>query len=277
MRGISTVTGKADGLAIMTNQERVVSHLEEVLAADRKLLDRFDRVTRENIHEIRGINSGLYHAAVELADSIPPEPRLKRCNDLANNIVALSQILSARIDFINYLADESLLEIDFGTVQIYKKFDKMTRCFMAMAGRRNVNLVMRGSSYLSSFGPRSLVELVAYLLLDNALKYSPPYKDVQIEVNDRKNSVEACLTSIGPRILDEEVNRIFEIDYRGKLAQESGKSGSGIGLHVLKSLVDRAFLGTIELVRGDEQLTINNVPYDLVSFRVMFPVLTAPD
>jgi hypothetical protein len=107
VRGISTVSGKTEGLSLVSEPARVVSHLEAVLEADRNILERFDRVTRQNIHEIRGLNTSLYHAAIELSNQSQNEV-LGRSSELAGNIVALSQIISARVDFINYLYQVSL-------------------------------------------------------------------------------------------------------------------------------------------------------------------------
>lgn len=271
VKGVSKISGKSEGLTIFTEQRNVERHVEKIIIAERRMLDRFDQLTRQNIHEVRGLNGGIYHAAEELRGAIPDEPKLRRVADLAGNIVALSQILAARLDFINYLTDESFTEADFGNVPVYKKFDKMTRCFTAKAAKNNVSISIRGTSFGCAFGPTNMFDLVAYLLLDNALKYSPRGERIDVHVSDGNHVVNVVVSSVGPRLEKGEEVKIFDQDYRGEMARKSGKGGSGIGLCVLRRLVTESYGGAIDVLCGKHKVDIDNIPYGEISFGLVFP------
>ncbi|WP_246498429.1 ATP-binding protein [Microvirga soli] len=270
--GISTASGKSDGLTIRSEQKHVERHVNDVLMAQRDTVDRFDEISRQNIHEIRGINSGLYHAAIELQGAIDKrEDSHWREVELAGNIVAMSQILSARMDFINYYFDESLSEQDVGEVHAFRKFDKMCRSFRSKASRNKNLITLNGNSYNSTLGPRNLLDLAAYLLLDNAVKYSPQGESILVNVNDVGPNIKATITNTGPAIEKEELDKVFQQDFRGHMARRSGIGGSGIGLFLLKRLVEDGFGGKIELSVGASKGEINGIHQSEVTFTVLLP------
>ncbi|MBO6934175.1 MAG: hypothetical protein JJ863_04350 [Deltaproteobacteria bacterium] len=75
-----------------------------------------------------------------------------------------------------------------------------------------------------------VADIVAFALLDNAVKYSPDGGRVAVEF-DRPDGFTRCrVRSLGPKILDSEKVRIFEMDGRGRYAAQSKVPGSGLGL-----------------------------------------------
>ena len=69
-------------------------------------------------------------------------------------------------------------------------------------------------------------------LLDNAIKYSPP--DRPIEVTLRGG--ELCVRDHGPGISDEDLPHIFDRFYRG--AEARGRPGSGLGLAIVRQVIE---------------------------------------
>ncbi len=77
-------------------------------------------------------------------------------------------------------------------------------------------------------------------LIDNALKYSPKNSTVTIKVTETDESIVCQVKDSGPGIRPEDLPFIFDPFYRGhgKSGEESQKPGSGIGLAVVKSIVE---------------------------------------
>ncbi len=72
----------------------------------------------------------------------------------------------------------------------------------------------------------------------NAIKYNLPNGKVEILVKGRNNHLEIKLTDTGVGIPKEELPKIFDLFYRGKYARQMDKTGAGIGLTLVKNLVE---------------------------------------
>lgn len=76
-------------------------------------------------------------------------------------------------------------------------------------------------------------------LLENAVKYTPPKGRVRLQLVLDNNSVRIVVSDTGIGISPESMDRIFEEFYRGKNAKEMGQEGTGLGLSLVKHIVDR--------------------------------------
>jgi signal transduction histidine kinase len=173
---------------------------------------------------------------------------------------------------MNFLADATLSEASFGKVAIFSKFDKMVRSFTPRANKSKVDVRIVGSSFECTYGPKKLFDLVTYLLIDNAIKYSPENESVIVNVVDVDGSVVANISSVGPKILDGEEEKIFEQNYRGLQAKQSSQDGSGIGLYAVKKLVEDGYAGTIRVLKGGHIRDIDGVSYDQITFELVVPI-----
>lgn len=82
------------------------------------------------------------------------------------------------------------------------------------------------------------IEQVLRNLLENALKYSPSDKDVEVEVCDLDEQIQFKISDRGVGLPKGEEMRIFEKFYRAEPLVESNIPGLGIGLAVCKGLVE---------------------------------------
>jgi signal transduction histidine kinase len=91
-------------------------------------------------------------------------------------------------------------------------------------------------------GDRELMEYAVYNLLTNAVKYSPPQTRVTICGNNGaeggNDRVELSVQDQGIGMDKKEVGRIFEKFYRTKKAEQSGEMGTGIGLSIVKQIIN---------------------------------------
>jgi len=76
-------------------------------------------------------------------------------------------------------------------------------------------------------------------LLENAVKYTPPKGKVHLQLSLNNNAVRIVVSDTGIGISPESMPRIFEEFYRAKNAKEMGQEGTGLGLSLVKHIVDR--------------------------------------
>lgn len=81
----------------------------------------------------------------------------------------------------------------------------------------------------------SIEELVT-ILIDNALKYSPPTSTVTVSLTNQPKAV-VRVTNIGDGIMPEHLPKIFDRFYRGDSARTGGQ-GYGLGLSLARQISD---------------------------------------
>ena len=82
-------------------------------------------------------------------------------------------------------------------------------------------------------------------IFDNAVKYG--YKDTSVKVKNwiQKRSNDLIITVEGESTPFKNNDEIFKIGVRGKHAQEKISSGTGLGLHICRLIVENVFSGKI--------------------------------
>lgn len=90
------------------------------------------------------------------------------------------------------------------------------------------------------------LEQILLNLLDNALKYSPAHSSVIMNVFKRGKQIGISVTDYGIGIPTEELDFVFEKLYRVEKSRSRMSGGSGIGLAIVKELVE-AHGGGIEV------------------------------
>ena len=87
-------------------------------------------------------------------------------------------------------------------------------------------------------------------LLDNAVKYAPFGSRIRLGCREKADSVELYVCDEGAPIPLNERGRIFERFYRAEKHRESDKKGSGLGLSIVKQIVEKHG-GNVRLECGD--------------------------
>jgi two-component system sensor histidine kinase KdpD len=82
----------------------------------------------------------------------------------------------------------------------------------------------------------SLVENVFLNLLENSLKYTPPGSGLSIQAVTKGNEIEIEMADNGPGFPPEDLERIFEMFYRG--TEDSDRKGYGLGLSICRAIVE---------------------------------------
>lgn len=268
--------GRDNSFSIISPREKIVKFVDNVLQAfinegiitAEKIDLQVKTLVTDSIHEIRSMNTSLYHAAYELQGKVLYD---KHMLPLAKNVVALSELMSSRIELADLLANEdtALSEIEHSQVIVFRKFDKIVRCYIAYAKRREIDISLTGASN-SSIRGISNFEMIPLIVLDNAVKYSPSKNSVSVNIIEDNNLIVCKIKSLGPKIEDHEVDQLFNRQFRGVHAISSGQDGSGIGLAFLKILITE-IRGNVTVSQENQPTSINTRIYYPTEFTLEFP------
>lgn len=112
---------------------------------------------------------------------------------------------------------------------------------------KNIRLDFTYDSELQIYADSLRLEQVILNLLDNALKYSNEHSTVTLEAFKKEETTVIKITDEGIGISKEDIEMIFEKLYRVEKSRSRAYGGSGIGLAVVKELID-AHGGSIEVL-----------------------------
>lgn len=85
--------------------------------------------------------------------------------------------------------------------------------------------------------PFTIEELYSNLLL-NAVKYTPPHGRIELTVKSRLNYIITEISDSGIGIPKEELLKVFDEFYRATNVPKDIKTGSGLGLSIVKQIVE---------------------------------------
>ncbi|HEX2181327.1 MAG TPA: ATP-binding protein [Rubrobacteraceae bacterium] len=83
---------------------------------------------------------------------------------------------------------------------------------------------------LPALGDAKRTEQILAVLLDNAVRFTPPGGRIVVRGTLRDRWVEASVTDSGPGIAPEHLSRVFDRFYRTQAARSRGQAGGGTGL-----------------------------------------------
>jgi two-component system phosphate regulon sensor histidine kinase PhoR len=95
-------------------------------------------------------------------------------------------------------------------------------------------------------GDREALGNALWNLLDNAVKYSAASKQARVTLSSSHGRVEVSVRDHGIGIARDELKRVFQKFYRGAHARKQGTKGTGIGLTMVKEIVE-AHGGTVRV------------------------------
>ncbi len=98
-------------------------------------------------------------------------------------------------------------------------------------------------------------------LLENAIKYSPPCEQVAVKLYKDKGDIVLSVADFGIGISDEEKKRIFSKFYRVGSEDTRKTKGTGLGLYIVKTVVDRHY-GHIKVIDNKPTGTIFEITFN---------------
>lgn len=124
----------------------------------------------------------------------------------------------------------------------------------ALAFENGHTLVTEIEPDISCKGDREMIERLANILIDNAIRHSVGSEDVRVELYRRKNRNILTVSNKGEYISPEELSRLFDRFYRTDKSRTSATGGFGLGLSIAKAIADK-HNGTLTAASSPDGLT----------------------
>ena len=245
-------------LLLIIENSSLSSTLEQQMVQDRNEL----RLTKENLskanEELQKLNrlKSLF-LSIAAHDLRSPLTAMRGYTDLAlqrlkeigqHQLTEYLSIVLSLVDTLNRLISDFLDmdSIERGELRINPErcdlkliVEEVSNAMREVAGRKNVQIENRSLERIPNvFGDPARIRQIMFNLITNAIKYTNEGDRVIIETGVEKGKSMIRVTDHGAGIPQEEMGRLFDLYHRTEGARQSKTQGLGLGLFIVKSLVD---------------------------------------
>ena len=159
----------------------------------------------------------------------------ERLTRLINKVLDFSRMDSGRKRYNFTLED--IDQIITSTVKAFEKYAEANGYIIKLNIQENLPKIKIDADAISQ---------VILNLLDNAMKYSPVNKEINVNAYKKEENIVIDVIDKGIGIEPAKIDRIFEKFYRGEDELTRETKGTGVGLSIVKHIVD-AHKGKIEI------------------------------
>ncbi|MGN0195528.1 MAG: two-component regulator propeller domain-containing protein [Candidatus Cryptobacteroides sp.] len=168
----------------------------------------------------------------------------KKVSEVRDDLAIIQRNSRRLLTLVNQLMDFRKVEVKTADVQDSSSVNVLMVCrqvfntFVPMAGQKNLDLVFdskAGSLWMQS-NTDSLTKLVGNLM-SNALKFA--HSRIRLSLEREGDMLRIICDDDGPGVPEGEREKIFEPFYQIESNQPTDYIGTGVGLSLVKSLVDR--------------------------------------
>ena len=244
----------------------------------------YNELVLESMHELRYFNQRLKNLAEQLSKELQAQRigenkpinmkplQADQVRVVAEGILNLSQLFTTRLDFIDVELNPNAIEqLSIQQVNIYGKFDKARKMLNSLSREKKVKVHIE-----ADFNERrvidaySIIDILPYLLLDNAIKYSPERSDVYVEFTYYPNCTNIEISSSGPFVGTDEIKNLSRKHFRGRNALNLDNCvGRGLGLYFVDYIAELHDI-TINYESDKYTYEVDGVPFS--NFKVELSV-----
>jgi len=196
------------------------ARLEQTLAAQRRFVADASHELRTPLTTIRA-NADI----LRWVDAGDPTERDVALSDLSSEAERMSRLVN---DLLTLARADAGSRLALSPTPLRPLIEEAIRQARLLTAERQVN-VATADDVMALANPDALKQLVL-ILLDNALKYTPPGGQVMVTLRRKGAAAQLEVTDTGTGIAPADLPRIFERFYRADVAREIG--GSGLGLAI---------------------------------------------
>lgn len=149
-----------------------------------------------------------------------------RLSDLTDNLIYLSRMEEAK----NHLQQTEFSISDLA--------QDIAQSFQTLADLQNRHFSMEITPLLSYCGDESSIRRLFSILIDNAIKYSPPQGAVKVTLNKRGKNIQFMVYNTVAHISAESLPFLFDRFYRADNSRNSETGGYGIGLSIARAVAE---------------------------------------
>ncbi len=215
----------------------IAQEVSTLLWEKHKLEAEFETI-RDLLHETRSLNSQIKNSIDLLWETNSDEHDIDYDTliETLKKAHVSSFMISNRFSYFDSVLNPSLSVGSPYPAVIFKKFDKMRRLLKGYQ-RKNVWITIDSpiqSDFRYNIYPT--FETLLFIILENAIKYSPSGKPVEVTFSEDAHILDVTIRSIGPYCDENELMHLCDKGFRSENAKIAQEVGQGFGLNFAQKI-----------------------------------------
>jgi len=205
------------------------------MAVSLETLERLRKQLTEDVaHELRTPITILQSYLEAMTDGIweASSDRLQSCYE---EVIRIGKLVGD-LEKLAKLEGENL-KLNKQDIDLYDMIEKTVANFESEASHKKIEVTLQGT-HVKLYADQDRIKQVVVNLLSNAIKYSKEETSINIEVFEKRDVIGFYIQDRGIGISEEELPYIFERFYRADKSRNRSTGGAGIGLTIVKSIVE---------------------------------------
>jgi signal transduction histidine kinase len=216
---------------------------EEAYVKSNIELENKDKLKNEYVlrvtHDIKGHLAAIL-SCIEVIRTRIAGPLNEEQEEFANRAFERTELLSGFVKNLLNLTKKRLKHDNEFEEYLFKDLiNKVLVPIQILARDKSLdfNIYIDKSIQVITGNPFTIEELYSNLLL-NAIKYTPPNGHISLNIKNRFNHIITEISDSGIGIPKEELSKVFDEFYRASNVPKDIKTGSGLGLSIVKQIVE---------------------------------------
>mgnify|MGYP000456879163 CR=1 FL=1 len=203
---------------------------------EREIAESKSEFVSTTAHQLRTPLTGIKWAFDSLSSSVKDE-------ELSKVISQGKELADRAVQMVNNMLDVAAIEggeaaYDMKTVDIAEIVGDVVGEARNVADRYGIEISFDSSDEILVVGDKERLRGAVSVLIENAIKYNTDNGSVDVRLVEEKGWAHLSVRDTGIGISEEEQKHLFEKFYRGTAAKEIDPQGSGLGLYIVKSVVN---------------------------------------
>lgn len=233
----------SENLDARLEPSRVPIELEQLVISFNHMIEKIENVfTRQAnfsadiAHEIR---TPITNLVTQTEIALSQDRTQKELEDVLYSSLEEYNRMTKMVSDMLFLAqaDNNQLIPDRVMFDLSAEVIKVFDFFEAWAEERNIRLKFNGMPCLVEGDPQMFRRAINNLL-SNALRYTPEGQAIIVSIREQDNYFDLVIENPGKPIPEEHLPRLFDRFYRVDPSRQRKGEGSGIGLAIVKSIVE---------------------------------------
>jgi two-component system phosphate regulon sensor histidine kinase PhoR len=220
--------GQAFGALIVLND---VTRLRRLEKARRDFVANVSHELKTPITSIKGFVETLLDGAMQ-----EPEQALSFLKIIARHADRLNEIIDDLLSLSRIEQDSEQGKIALASGRLQEVLGNAIQICRERAQAKDIEIELACADDLAAQINAPLLEQAIVNLIDNAVKYSPAGRPVQVEAHQETGEVVIQVRDQGPGIAPEHLPRLFERFYRVDAGRSRKVGGTGLGLAIVKHI-----------------------------------------
>lgn len=209
--------------------EKLLSDIEKEKLQDKRRRDFIKAISHELKTPITVINGQIEGMIYKIG---PYKDRDKYLKESLDSVLELKTLVLEIINLAKYEEDLYLKYEEFSLNNLVKDIVDGYEYFIL---EKNLKVNIKEEGVLLVNGDINIIKKIISNLINNSLKYSLENKDIEIYIN--KNGLFE-ITNYSKDVNNISKDSLFKAFYRGEKSRNKETGGSGLGLYIVKTLLD---------------------------------------